>query len=47
MLKLRIRDIQFKPLGNRQYAEVQVNGKTGTRSMPLINQSSICKRLPR
>ena len=32
-----MKDIKFKLSGNRQYAEVQVNGKTGTRSVPLIN----------
>jgi integrase len=37
ILKLKIRDITFKTIGNSQYAEVVVNGKTGTRSIPLIN----------
>ncbi|MGB7662091.1 MAG: site-specific integrase [Nitrososphaeraceae archaeon] len=39
LLKLRIRDIVFKnaPAGNRQYAEVLVNGKTGSRHIPLID----------
>jgi integrase/recombinase XerD len=38
ILKLRIKDIAFKSVGNRQYAEVLVNsGKTGTRSLPLID----------
>jgi integrase/recombinase XerD len=37
ILKLRIKDIAFKFVGNRQYAEVVVNGKTGTRSLPLID----------
>jgi integrase len=39
LLKLRIKDIAFKsaPTGNRQYAEVLVNGKTGSRHLPLIN----------
>ena len=37
ILKLRIKDIVFKTAGNRQYAEVLVNGKTGTRHIPLIN----------
>ena len=37
ILKLKIRDIAFKAIGNSQYAEVVVNGKTGTRSIPLIN----------
>jgi integrase len=30
ILKLRIKDIFFKTSGNYQYAEVLVNGKTGT-----------------
>jgi integrase len=37
ILKLKIKDIAFKNIGNSQYAEVVVNGKTGTRPIPLIN----------
>jgi len=37
LLKLRIKDVVFKNTGNRQYAEVLVNGKTGSRSIPLID----------
>lgn len=38
ILKLRIKDIVFKITGdNRQYAEVLVNGKMGSRHIPLIN----------
>ena len=37
ILKLKIRDIMFKTSGNYQYAEVLVNGKTGSRHIPLIN----------
>ena len=37
ILKLKIRDISFKTLGNSQYAEVVVNGKTDSRPIPLIN----------
>jgi hypothetical protein len=37
LLKLRIRDVVFKSVGDRQYAEVLVNGKTGSRHIPLIN----------
>jgi integrase len=37
ILGLRMKDIVFKMANDRQYAEVQVNGKTGTRSVPLIN----------
>lgn len=40
-LKLRIKEVVFKTTstaeGNRQYAEVLVNGKTGSRHIPLIN----------
>ena len=37
ILGLRLKDVVFKLAGNRQYAEVLVNGKTGSRSIPLIN----------
>lgn len=37
ILKLKIKDIFFKSAGNHQYAEVLVNGKTGSRHIPLIN----------
>lgn len=37
LLKLRIKDVVFKTIGNRQYTEVLVNGKTGSRSIPLID----------
>ena len=37
LLKLKIRDIFFKTNGNYQYAEVLVNGKTGSRPIPLTN----------
>jgi integrase/recombinase XerD len=37
ILRLKIRDISFRPIGTSQYAEVVVNGKTGNRSIPLIN----------
>jgi integrase len=37
LLKLRIKDIAFKNAGNKQYAEVLVNGKTGPRHVPLID----------
>jgi integrase len=39
ILKLRIKDIVFKIVAanNYQYAEVLVNGKTGSRALPLIN----------
>ena len=34
---LKIRDVVFKTTGNSQYAEALVNGKTGTRPIPLID----------
>jgi integrase/recombinase XerD len=37
ILDLRRRDVNFKLVGNSQYAEVTVNGKTGTRPIPLIS----------
>jgi len=38
LLKLRIKDVTFKLAPDRkQYAEILVNGKTGTRPIPLIN----------
>jgi integrase len=37
ILKLKIRDLSFKSAGSSQYVEVVVNGKTGTRPIPLIN----------
>jgi integrase/recombinase XerD len=37
ILKLKIRDIAFKSTGNCQYAEALVNGKSGSRPIPLID----------
>jgi integrase len=37
ILNIRIRDVVFKITGNYQYAEVLVNGKTGSRHIPLIS----------
>jgi integrase len=37
ILKLKIKDVVFKTIRTSQYAEVVVNGKTGTRPIPLIN----------
>ena len=37
ILKLKIKDVSFKSIGTSQYAEAVVNGKTGTRKIPLIN----------
>jgi integrase/recombinase XerD len=36
ILNLKIKDVVFKTVGNKQYAEVLVNGKTGSRPIPLI-----------
>jgi integrase/recombinase XerD len=36
ILNLKIKDIVFKIAGDKQYAEVLVNGKTGSRHIPLI-----------
>jgi integrase/recombinase XerD len=36
-LKLKIRYVAFKSVNDRQYAEILVNGKTGTRNLPLID----------
>ena len=37
LLKLRIRDVTFKITPDKsQYAEIQVNGKTGSRPLVLI-----------
>ena len=39
ILKLRLKDITFKTAGRgeHQYAEVLINGKTGSRTIPLID----------
>jgi integrase len=37
LLKLRIKDIVFKNSGDKQYAEVLLTGKTGSRHIPLID----------
>jgi integrase len=37
ILKLRVKDISFKLAGDKTYAEISVNGKTGSRSIPLFN----------
>jgi integrase len=37
ILKMRVKDIVFKTYGSYHYAEVLVNGKTGTRSIPLFD----------
>jgi len=41
ILNLKIKDIVFKTTADgKQYAEVLVNGKTGTRHIPLIQSRS-------
>ena len=37
ILKLRIKEINFKRAGDKTYAEISVNGKTGSRVIPLFN----------
>ena len=37
ILDLRIRDVVFRHVGNKHYAEVLVNGKTGSRHLPLFD----------
>jgi integrase/recombinase XerD len=37
ILDLRIKDVVFRQVGNKHYAEVLVNGKTGSRHLPLID----------
>jgi|SRR5215211_7242972 integrase/recombinase XerD len=37
ILGLRIRDLNFKTSDTNQYADILVNGKTGTRSIPLFS----------
>jgi integrase/recombinase XerD len=37
ILNLRIKDITMKRIGDKQYAEASVNGKTGTRSLLMID----------
>jgi len=37
ILNSRIKDVIFKTNGTQQYAEVPVNGKTGTRHIPLFS----------
>jgi integrase/recombinase XerD len=37
ILNLKIKDVVYRQIDNKQYAEVLVNGKTGTRHLPLID----------
>jgi integrase len=43
ILSLKIRDIIFRTSGDKQYAEVLVNGKTGSRHIPLIQSMPYVK----
>jgi len=43
ILNLKIKDVRFKAVDNKQYAEVLVNGKTGSRHIPLIQSISYIK----
>jgi integrase/recombinase XerD len=47
ILNLKIKDIVFKTVNDgKQYAEVLVNGKTGSRHIPLIQSIPYVKVLP-
>ena len=37
ILKLKIKDIVFKQVDGKSYAEILVNGKRGSRHIPLIH----------
>ena len=37
ILKLRVNEVSFKLAGDKAYAEISVNGKTGPRIIPLFN----------
>jgi integrase len=37
LLKLKIKDVVFRNAGDKQYAEVLLTGKTGSRNIPLID----------
>ena len=37
ILKLKIKDVVFKTVNGKIYAEALLNGKTGSRNIPLIN----------
>lgn len=43
ILRLKISDIHFRLAGDKQYAEVVVNGKTGSRVIPLFNSIPFLK----
>lgn len=37
ILRLKVKDLMYKSVDGKQYAEILVNGKTGSRHIPLIN----------
>jgi integrase/recombinase XerD len=43
ILKLRVKEINFKRAGDKTYAEISVNGKTGSRVIPLFNSIPFIK----
>jgi integrase len=43
ILKLRVREINFKRAGDKTYAEISVNGKTGSRIIPLFSSIPFIK----
>jgi integrase/recombinase XerD len=44
ILNLKIKDIVTKNINNKQYAEILVNGKTGSRHLPLIDSLPYIKQ---
>jgi site-specific recombinase XerD len=45
ILKLRVKEINFKLAGGKTYAVISVNGKTGSRIIPLFNSIPYIKEL--
>jgi integrase/recombinase XerD len=43
ILKLRVREINFKFAGDKAYAEISLNGKTGSRTVPLFSSIPFVK----
>ena len=43
ILKLRAREVNFKLAGDKTYAEISVNGKTGSRIIPLFSSIPFIK----
>ncbi|MGH9976579.1 MAG: hypothetical protein ACRD8Z_12200, partial [Nitrososphaeraceae archaeon] len=43
ILKLRVREVNFKLAGDKTYAEISVNGKTGSRIIPLFSSIPFIK----